>query len=212
MHPVPSRHAIASLHEPSIVTVGELPIFVISLERRADRRGYMRAQLERHGLTGTFVTAVDGLTLDLSAYPACPPWGRVGNLGNTFSHRAVWRQVVERSLPAAIVLEDDAALQEGFRARLDQVLAEITFLFDLIYLGSLHPPDVPRLTTNLAPAPRAFCTHAYLISAAGAVKLLDFIEPTWWPIDNQIAEETRLVKYLVHPNLANQAGFSSDIA
>ena len=84
--------------------------FYINLRRRVDRRAYMERQLATRGIEGERVEAVtpDDLSDDVKQRAA--PWLSPNELACTYSHRAVWQLILDRGLPAALVLEDDCVL------------------------------------------------------------------------------------------------------
>ncbi|MBU6475281.1 MAG: glycosyltransferase family 25 protein [Alphaproteobacteria bacterium] len=101
------------------------PVFVINLERSADRRAEMAALLDPLHIGYTFFTAVDGRALDLDALPDYDRtrrrlfFGRdlsQGEVGCLLSHRAVFRHMVENNIPHAVVLEDDVTVAADFAA------------------------------------------------------------------------------------------------
>lgn len=87
--------------------------FYINLRSRTDRRSYMERQAAARGLTIERVEAVTPADIAAEALKAAARWLSPGELACTFSHRAVWRLMLERGLPAALVLEDDCVLSTG---------------------------------------------------------------------------------------------------
>ncbi len=108
------------------------PIFVINLERSADRRAAMAASLEQLGVNYTFFKAVDGKTLDPSSLPDYDSlrrklfFGRdlsLGEIGCLLSHRAVFQHMVDHHIPCAVVLEDDVTIANDFPAVIQDLCA-----------------------------------------------------------------------------------------
>jgi len=85
-------------------------IFYINLRTRPDRRAFMERQAARLGLTMERVEAVTPADIPQNEIAAAPQWLGKGELACSYSHRAIWRMIVSRGLPAALVLEDDCAL------------------------------------------------------------------------------------------------------
>jgi glycosyl transferase family 25 len=99
-----------------------LRIFVINLERSADRRETMRTQLDAMGLDYEFFPAVDGgagehlkfanysdrLCLEAWRRPLVP-----GEVGAFASHYLLWQRCKERGEPI-IVMEDDIEVSPRF--------------------------------------------------------------------------------------------------
>lgn len=162
------------------------PVFVVTLESDADRvahaETYARARLPEAEL----FPAVDGRKpgvlmpfLKKHAVTLSPAWASsctVGQLGCMCSHIALWRRVLDESLPHAAVLEDDVLIADGFRIGVTNALAELPKNWDHCYLF-YHPQCfASRPLPGASTIQRAFETWgtvAYLVSAAGARKLLD---------------------------------------
>lgn len=106
------------------------PIFVISLVRDTERREAMKKELA--GLDFRFFDAVDGRELDESAYRRrlqTDWWRRMrgrrmspGMIGCFLSHYALWEGMVETGTPYAIILEDDARLDDDFTVVIEKIM------------------------------------------------------------------------------------------
>jgi glycosyl transferase family 25 len=94
-------------------------VFLINLDRRRDRLGAMKSQLDRLGIAFERFSAVDAQTMDpeaLSApFAASGPLGALspGDKGCTYSHLHIWRKIAEGPDEYATVLEDDIHLSES---------------------------------------------------------------------------------------------------
>src|SRR4051812_12010733 len=100
-----------------------MKIFVISLKTAQQRRAQIDTQLKRLGLCYEMVDAVDGRVLTEEELKAVTDYERVqgdrkwlnnGAIGCALSHIKAYRRIVETGAPYALVLEDDALLQENF--------------------------------------------------------------------------------------------------
>jgi glycosyl transferase family 25 len=94
------------------------PIWVVSLERAAHRRAFVRQAFAAAGLDFELVDAVDGTSLtadDRRAYSrmrALYDLGRglsAGEVGCALSHLSLLRRLVDEDLPDALIVEDDVA-------------------------------------------------------------------------------------------------------
>eukprot|EP00928_Gymnodinium_smaydae_P053258 TRINITY_DN37294_c0_g1_i1.p1 TRINITY_DN37294_c0_g1~~TRINITY_DN37294_c0_g1_i1.p1 ORF type:complete len:384 (-),score=107.92 TRINITY_DN37294_c0_g1_i1:44-1195(-) len=147
---------------------------------------------------------LDGVELRLSA----------GERGCASSHRRVWQLAAERTSPT-LVLEDDVKLcsptrrpkgkSDGgkFSARLALALEKAPKDFDVLYLGwagfrggNLRhhcEEDLPQVPAEARGVLRAveyvWTTVAYVLSPAGARKLLAAGSPVDQPVDNFMAWE-----------------------
>lgn len=93
-----------------------LPVFLINLDRRPDRRDYMEAQLAAMGLPVTRISAKDAEVVpdaEIAAEVALSGhlirMGR-GSQCNALNHFEIMRRLVAGGAPAAVVLEDDIEL------------------------------------------------------------------------------------------------------
>lgn len=95
--------------------------FVIHLARATARRPQVDRLLSDAPWPAEILPAVDGSALD--EWPILPRFTprypfdlRAGEVGCFLSHRAAWQKIVDEGLEAALILEDDVALDDGFGA------------------------------------------------------------------------------------------------
>jgi collagen beta-1,O-galactosyltransferase len=175
------------------VRFSDIPIYVINLRRRSDRRAWIQRQIGRHKAiyTSDWDGPFDGLDLTRAQMEAAgyglfdwqitsdnPWWSRplkYGEIGCTLSHLAVWdHAAVHARAPYVLVLEDDAVLEPGFGDRLEAIVrrAEQSGGFDLLYLGRFPlEPDRPIAEGLVVPG-YSHCTFAYLLNARSLPTLL----------------------------------------
>ncbi|XP_070374737.1 inactive glycosyltransferase 25 family member 3 isoform X4 [Equus asinus] len=185
-----SAHVSRPPKRPSKMGFDE--VFVISLARRPDRRERMLSSLWEMEISGRVVDAVDGRTLNSSILRSLgvdllpgyqdPYSGRTltkGEVGCFLSHYSIWEEVVARGLAQVLVFEDDVRFESNFRGRLEQLMEEVEaekLPWDLIYLGrkQVNPEEeaVVEGLPHLVVAGYSYWTLAYLLSLAGARKLL----------------------------------------
>ncbi|WP_084596419.1 glycosyltransferase family 25 protein [Elioraea tepidiphila] len=173
-------------------------IFVINLEHSEDRRDTILSRVQALGLFAEVFTAIDGRSLDLNN---CNYDGRKrrlfygkdmtpGEIGCAQSHLAVYREIVRRDLPYALVLEDDAVLVDSLPYAL-QSLEKSAEPWDLVrFLGK--PKDLKRmrpvsqLSDGLA-LTRIYGTpggaYGYVLSKKAAGRMADCSAAGWMPID-----------------------------
>ena len=94
-----------------------LPVFVINLDRRPDRWAAMSAQMERLGIEAVRIPAVDARLLAAQeewerTTNGNPPFWRInlGSAANMLGHGRAMSELLRSDAPAALILEDDAAL------------------------------------------------------------------------------------------------------
>jgi len=133
-----------------------------------------------------------------------------GERGCAHSHLRLWRLAAEREEPT-LALEDDAHLLfdrnaelgkangKVFTERLSETLKHAPQDFDVIYLGwsgwrgghnfKAKPEEEPAAIPFIRKVEYVWTTVAYVISQAGAKKLLEVAKPMDQPVDNFMAYE-----------------------
>jgi glycosyl transferase, family 25 len=193
------------------------PIFLINLDRSPERLALMQSQADTLGLEVERVPAIDG-TRQLPGWMVAQfidGCGQVrgglseGEVGCYASHLLVFSKIVERRLEAAIVLEDDAVLDEDFERAACAAVRAAPAGWDCIHLSTdFKRPAFPiadlgcqrslvryrRLPVN------SLC---YLVSLAGAAKLLEArrrMRP--FDLEFRLAWQTGLEMFGTYPALA----------
>jgi len=187
-------------HTPYLPGIDE--IFAINLDRREDRK---KSFIEHHPeLKGTLrrQPAYDGRAMKLGPYlarmfkPNDFHWKKAV-MGCALSHLKLLNMLVNEppDINAYCILEDDCRLEKGWQSKWARIYPNLPDDWDCIYLGGVLPPNKPGFTSVLervAPglsriAPNQifgqrkptryfhFCTYAYVISKAGAKKILQSI-------------------------------------
>jgi glycosyl transferase family 25 len=121
-----------------------IPIFYINLAAREDRRRYMEDQFARLGLSAERVEATTVADLSDADYNR---WRRLSGhvvsrpeAACSLSHQAIWRQIVERRLPAALILEDDAILSDRLPELLVNLGPHLPAGIDVLKLETFNKP------------------------------------------------------------------------
>ena len=123
-----------------------MKIFLINLDKRADRLAFVQSQLDAIQLPFERIAAVYGadLTVEQQALfdqkrfvleqkKAAVP----GEIGCAMSHRGIWQQMVQQQLPYALILEDDIHIN----SKLTAFVADKTHYqdFDFLNLSANEP-------------------------------------------------------------------------
>jgi Glycosyltransferase family 25 (LPS biosynthesis protein) len=165
-----------------------IPVFVLNLERAQDRRARIASHLAELGIAARFLTAVDGSSLNLSAFSRTYRRQLAsGEIATYLSHIDAAKAVAESGEAFACVLEDDAEL-----------MPEVLPFLDPGTLRTLPEFDVLRLVTRwhgkrkalakvgsisvCAPLYPGADGHAQIYSRAGAAKIAKYL-PVNDPID-----------------------------
>jgi glycosyl transferase, family 25 len=214
-----------------------IPVYVINLDRRPDRRAFMAGQLAGMALDWTRIPALDAATApeDLIAgeVAACGhliPMGR-GSRCNACNHFAIMRRLVAGDAPAALVLEDDIELSPDLPAFLRSAgwLPPRTGLVRFEKWSRRRTSKLlgPPLATSPVPGRSIRRLHSriggsgcYIVTRAAAARILEGKGVLRHPIDHllfnlnlsPLAREVGVA--MVVPALARQAldRFASDIA
>ena len=117
--------------------------FYINLDRDQSRRTLTERQLRSNGLTFQRVEAVDKEIVTSLAYPKvdrhkwrCPRWDISDLSAAVFmSHRKAWQAVIKSEVKAALIMEDDVALDEAFQSSI-RSLFDCCEKYDILRINS----------------------------------------------------------------------------
>jgi glycosyl transferase family 25 len=168
-------------------------IFVVNLPEDVERCESIGNQLDRLNLTYEIFQAVRGANLTIKEKSKCynEKWfirnegrpAKPGELGCALSHVGIYRLVVERGLPYALILEDDAWLNPNLPHLLNAIEQKFTPAQEKVFLLSWAKKiSVSKMQTlwssyRIVHVRSAFCTHAYVVTNKAAVKLLENLHP-----------------------------------
>ena len=175
-----------------------LPLVFINLDKDSERRTRIEGQLAHLGLPGERLPAVWWKHLPPAEqsllYSAERNHGLYyqplvdGEKGCYASHIQAWRQLLASDAPALVVLEDDVRLTPQF-ADVVNAIAALQEPWDMVKLlgrdrekvRSQHPlvPGTALVDYSRVPS----MTAGYVVSRAGAAKLLAHRQPFGRPID-----------------------------
>ncbi|MDR0901277.1 MAG: glycosyltransferase family 25 protein [Opitutaceae bacterium] len=168
-------------------------VFVINLPHRKDKKEDMLRQGEKHGVPLEMVEAVNGSAFSESQlrelahdYPACclTP----GVIGCALSHLKIYKKMVDEGAGIALVLEDDAILQED----LPLVLGELEALDKndeaRVYLLSSHyykarPARAIAGGYSIHKFADGSQGHGYVLNLKAAESLYKNLRPVKWEAD-----------------------------
>lgn len=175
-----------------------LPIVFINLDRDAERRTRLLAELQQIDMPSERFPAVWWADVppeqasrwysdDLNARQYYKPL-RNGEKGCYASHIGAWQQLLVSDAPALVVLEDDVRLTPQF-AEVVKAIAALQEPWDMVKLlgrdrekvRSQRPlvPGTALVDYSRVPS----MTAGYVVSRAGAAKLLAHRQPFGRPID-----------------------------
>jgi len=181
---------------------------MLGLARHSARWQYSIKKLNACGFTNIAVfMGADGYTNDISgAEWRIDPELRAGEIGFTLSCLKLWRMAANSGQPYTTIFEDDVLPHPDIATLGEQWLAETPQNFDIIMLGNqMNPADNSVLSGQRVILNCPFyCTHAYIISAEGAKKLMGIVD-TIMACGGFIMKGDLFLKKLVEQGLINVA-------
>lgn len=203
--------------------------FVINLDRDTERMDALHKHLVECGLGDDYerIPASTGYEPDMPEWMehACPD-----NVNGCFaSHRRCWKEMIQRNIDWALILEDDVRFTDEAPMVLEKALKNLPSDFDILYLGCfgecgtemkwyspwalLHnvigfrkvssklPENAEGLTIPTVP----FGFHAYIITRRCAEQLLELgTNPGSCHVDLFTAYVDNLAVYACEPTIAYQ--------
>lgn len=206
-------------------------VFVINLDERADRWEIMQKQFKSFDIDAVRVPAISASgphKFERDEHVVRSTWNTSWNAQSdhritpdqvltltdseyacAVSHIKIWKLIVSKNLPAALILEDDAVLGKNFDTVLSAALREVPAAWDMLYAGyfesELSKPT--KVSEHIYESGNGvFGTHGYMLTQTGARKLLQLL-PMVQPVDGFLAknaQEKQLDAYLVEPKVVWQ--------
>ncbi|MEP3347041.1 MAG: glycosyltransferase family 25 protein [Litoreibacter sp.] len=206
--------------------------FVIHLERATARRPHVDSMLAKIPKPAQIWPACDGAAMEATARdqllsqaplfePAYPFKLSMGEIGCFESHRSVWRHMAARNIPAALIFEDDVAIdQPVFDAALAMAQKHVSSLgYIQLQVREVKQPfhviDQLGSSAIVRPQITPLRTSAQLVSLEAARSLLAASEQIDRPVDTflQMFWETSVRPHCVVPSgvadLTAEAGGST---
>jgi len=214
-----------------------ISVFVINLERDQARRTHMENMLTKCQINAEFISAVDGKTLSFEerqAYDeekAMRVYGVAmldNELGCYLSHYRIFERMVNEKLPYGLIFEDDIEISPTLPSIVNTLVEDSNPIWLVVRLHTMRPKIVAATSNKfkgkiIKTLPHGelirLNTHtlgagAYLISQAGAKRMLEYGRKIFMPIDQTIDRfwENGITPYIVRPFPARQlAEFDSRI-
>jgi len=173
-------------------------IKIINLQRRFDRKQQLQEQMNMCSIQPSWITAVDGLSLDpcteLKQLFLGNDFGsRRGVVGCALSHYHLWQQLLEDPVhDYYLVMEDDITLCDQFKSKLDTVLQnkekDKEKDKDILFLGYSMFQEQRATVQNVYDSVDTPTIHpfqpnlyiggffSYVIYKSGAQKCVDYIK------------------------------------
>lgn len=172
-----------------------MKIYVVNLKKASQKRLHMEAQLKKVGINDyEFIEAVYGADLspefiseNVYDYPACSL--TLGEVGCSLSHINIYKDMVNKQIPYAMVLEDDVILPDDFLELLSAIRTSIDIeQSKVITLGEANKISLLKRYFTFKEyseytAVTAFCTYAYLVNLEAAKSLSEHLLPIKYEAD-----------------------------
>lgn len=133
-----------------------------------------------------------------------------GHFGCWDSHRRLLEKLRYSSDDYTLILEDDVQFVDGLS--INDIMEELPFDWDLLYLGGLNKGKVEKYSEHLNVATEIWQTHAYIVRKKFIPVLLEQLNSYRWKVDIVFSEA--LVKgncFISNPPIAIQRESYSDI-
>lgn len=160
-----------------------LPVFVVNLEVATQRFHTVAPRIQQAGFKNIYrYLGVHGANQSqkMAAYANLgnpritqkDVWflHSPGRQGCLFSHLLLWKQMIERNIPVAVVLEDDVCFHSRWDEILTDYIEQIPQDADLVYLGCQFRQ---KSTGKIVDKIECITTHAYVVTLEGAKILFD---------------------------------------
>lgn len=200
-------------------TFGIDSFYVVNMDSQKERWDNSKALLEKMGIVPTRYPAVDKkIIASLGGREGLKKLGLIdkndsdldseGTIGCGLSHRSIWSSIADKEDNTCVcIFEDDIASyinKEDLIERLNTAWDNIDPDWDLLYLGRCIDSceSAIKVKEGLYRSFRPSCTHAYIISARGARKLL--FRQLYTGVDTQQVKEIEIgaaKAYAFHPSI-----------
>jgi glycosyl transferase family 25 len=202
----------------------QLPCYVVNLATDTQRRASMQQRLNERGVQAIFFEAVDGrimheaeLESHVNRDKATREYGPLsrGEIGTSLSHIHIYRDMVAKNIPYAVILEDDVCLSDDFADLLTTespnclaklfapehaVMVQLTHV-RRGYKAGAKPVGISGREA-VKPYGGMWLTGGYFITLAAAKNLSQGLYPVWAVADfwNRFEERGLLELWALNPN------------
>lgn len=170
-----------------------MKVFVVNLDREPKKKAYITKECERFGLNYEIYRAVDGHSLSEDFLKKnVLDYGNnfltKGEIGCTLSHIRIYEKIIQEGLDYALILEDDAVLDDNINPLLAAFESQQNVIREGVYLLTGNFSYVENQCKSIAsfnfyPIKQAFGTTGYIVTRQAAKKLVDFLLPVKFVAD-----------------------------
>ncbi|WP_237386236.1 glycosyltransferase family 25 protein [Xenorhabdus sp. Sc-CR9] len=203
-----------------------MKIFVINLEKDNDRRKSIQDQLQKVNLNAEFINAVYGKGLtNEQLHKACPDFDKIsltlGEVGCSMSHISIYKDMIDKNIPIALILEDDVIFDNSLVSVLShldkdsQSFSSNPYVFLLNktneYFNSFKEPLIDNY--DIVNVIDSAGTFGYVLNLTAAKKLYQYLRPVRFAADEwKLFRERGIIKLkgIVPPVIHHSSLFSSN--
>lgn len=128
--------------------------------------------------------------------------------GIWLSHYMLLNHIMHTNAEHAMILEDDAKFEDGWKPKLEQALKDVPSNFDFLHPGYCCAEGHPRthVKGDVYETKHAQCTHCYVVRRGAIPFVLGRLRKIWSPIDIAFVFEVfpHLRTYAIMPRLVSQ--------
>ena len=223
-------------------------IFIPHYTKLKDRKKFLARQLKKKSIIPIWVEKFDQEDIDslinktyapepklwqkrcLNFYENPPSYRKLkkSEISLALKHLECYRQVVDKEIKEAIIMEDDVVLDKNFCETFNFYLKQTPRDYDMIFFGSafswdkLNSGSGNSIPLAIQPAKYAYkrahpatnCTDSYIITFGAAKKLLNKIDKIVMPIDFELNYYLKILNFNAYwwvPGLTKIASYISSI-
>lgn len=195
-----------------------MPVIVINLAHRKDRRRATQRQLSRIGWNAAFFPAIRP--------PSADEFPSVGAHGCFLSHLSVLREAHNRGAERLVLLEDDVNFSPNFAGHWAAAALALEGVEWSIFYPGHTMPDLPPGLSRIPPSKAIQCAHFVVINGSAISTLIAGLErilsrPAGHPLGGPMhvdgaystirIQNPSLTTYAYSPSLAYQRPSRTDI-
>ena len=173
-----------SIDAYTLTDIFKAPAFVVNLDRCQERLATCLPRIAEAGFKNLQRwKGTDACDADMSAFTAhlttikfnssddefCTSYP--GKRGCFLSHINLWKHIMDSKIPLAVVFEDDVRFHKDWATLAPRYWDSTPKDFHIMYMGSQMDAMRPEHITIVP----VFCTHAYVITLAGATHLYNLL-------------------------------------
>jgi glycosyl transferase family 25 len=188
--------------------------FIINLKKDKAKKAFMEKELK--DFNPIIIDAINGKSLNISKINKDLKRKLThGEVGCAKSHILIYKRIIKENIKKAIIFEDDIILKKDFKDSIFKIISK-DIDFDIILLG--HYSNDIRENINISKWYKKrignysiikfgsnynYGAHGYLISLAGAKKLINKTNPLVKPIDHYTGSNEGIKLYGIDPVLVD---------